>query len=232
MPLASDVPSTSGCCDRRRLAQQRVHEHRGQDDRHAEVEQRRQLALLAQQHDRQHDRVDRFQVGRPAARRTRSGGAAPPATARTAAACSPAPAPAAAQVVRAGQHQQRRRRRRGTAAASPVRAAVSSQRAGAQFKRRSSGQRVARAVDQALVRAIRTAPRTAPTARRPRCRCACRRGIAADHQRHARQHREPEREVARRERTPRQLRLDHAVNTGASAMQVAATDALASLIAP
>src|SRR5450759_5891721 len=44
-----------------RPADQRMHEHRAEDDRDAGVEHRRQFALLAEQQDCQHDRVDRFE---------------------------------------------------------------------------------------------------------------------------------------------------------------------------
>ena len=53
----------AGAVLRALAVQQRMHEHRGQDHRHADVEPAVQFALLAQQHDRQHDRVDRLQVG-------------------------------------------------------------------------------------------------------------------------------------------------------------------------
>src|SRR3546814_8570060 len=45
-------------------AEQRVSQHRAKDDRHPQVELRRQLVLFAEQHDRQEDRVDRLQVHR------------------------------------------------------------------------------------------------------------------------------------------------------------------------
>src|SRR5690606_17914450 len=44
--------------------QQRVGQDHAEDDRHAAVERRGQLPLLAQQQHRQHDRVDRLQVHR------------------------------------------------------------------------------------------------------------------------------------------------------------------------
>jgi hypothetical protein len=55
MFLASDMPITSGCSTRPGPVQQRVQEYRNQDDRHAQVEQRGELALFAQQHDGQDD---------------------------------------------------------------------------------------------------------------------------------------------------------------------------------
>ncbi len=71
--LASEVPSTSGCCTsgspagvarRLRRPSSGSKNTAPRDHRHAEVEQRGQFALLAQQQCRQHDRVDRFEVGR------------------------------------------------------------------------------------------------------------------------------------------------------------------------
>jgi hypothetical protein len=41
-----------------------VAEHRSEDDRNAQIESRRQLALLAEQDDGEHDRIDRLETHR------------------------------------------------------------------------------------------------------------------------------------------------------------------------
>ena len=159
------------------LAQQRVEEHRGQDDRHAGVERRGQFALLAQQQDRQHDRVDRLQVDR----QLRGERAHVPQCHQR----------QRERQQRAGQRQReqqgevararaapagRRRRRARTSSGISGASTVSASGAGAEFER-GHGQRIA-VFDQALVeraedrheqrrqRADRDARRACPPARR------------------------------------------------------------------